>query len=73
MGGVLLFQGQQGPFSAPHRAQPISSGKRLLFIAFFKLRKPKIGKKKKKKTKKTKKESSRSTTRRAPRRTGSSE
>jgi hypothetical protein len=37
-GEVLLFQGQQGVFSAPHRAQPISGGKRVLLIAFFKLR-----------------------------------
>ena len=50
MGGVLLFQGMQGPYSAPHRAQPIGSGKRLLYIAFFKLRKVKAVKKKKKKT-----------------------
>ena len=41
MGEVLLFQGQQGPFSAPHRAQPISSGKRLLYLAFFSLKKGK--------------------------------
>lgn len=38
-GEVLLFQGQQGPYSAPHRAQPIGGGKRVLLIAFFKLRK----------------------------------
>lgn len=38
---VLLFQGQQGPYSAPHRAVPIASGKRVLYLAFFKLRKKK--------------------------------
>ena len=38
-GEVLLFQGQQGSYSAPHRAQPIGGGKRVLLIAFFKLRK----------------------------------
>ena len=38
-GEVLLFQGQQGPYSAPHRAQPISSGSRVLYIAFFSLKK----------------------------------
>ena len=41
MGQVLLFQGQEGPFSAPHRAQPITRGKRVLYLAFFKLRKKK--------------------------------
>ena len=46
MGEVLLFQGQQGPYSAPHRAVPIASGKRVLYLAFFKLRKQKKKKKK---------------------------
>ena len=41
LGEVLLFQGQQGPYSAPHRAVPIASGKRVLYLAFFKLRKKK--------------------------------
>jgi hypothetical protein len=53
MGEVLMFQGQDGPFSAPHRAQPIASGKRMLYIAFFKLKKRK--KKKKSQTKKKRK------------------
>ena len=57
VGEVLLFQGQQGPYSAPHRAQPIAGGKRVLYLAFFKLRaKNKIvAKKKRIKTKKKKK------------------
>lgn len=42
MGEVLIFQGQQGPYSAPHRAQPIASGRRILYIAFFQLRKRKV-------------------------------
>eukprot|EP00802_Teleaulax_amphioxeia_P027209 Tamp_28485.p1 GENE.Tamp_28485~~Tamp_28485.p1 ORF type:complete len:246 (+),score=34.59 Tamp_28485:59-739(+) len=41
-GEVLLFQGQQGPYSAPHRAQPISSGSRVLYIAFFALKEAKV-------------------------------
>ena len=45
-GEVLLFQGHEGPYSAPHRAQPISEGKRVLYLAFFKLRKTRKGKKK---------------------------
>ena len=40
-GEVLLFQGQQGPYSAPHRAVPIASGKRVLYLAFFQARKQK--------------------------------
>lgn len=40
-GEVLLFQGEQGPFSAPHRAQPVSGGTRALYIAFIHLKKPK--------------------------------
>jgi len=55
MGEVLLFQGQEGPYSAPHRAQPIASGKRMLYIAFFKIRKRKKKKKKSQMKKKTKK------------------
>ena len=47
MGEVLMFQGQQGPYSAPHRAQPISDGRRVLYIAFFKLRKRKAGRSRK--------------------------
>jgi len=43
------------PYSAPHRAQPISSGKRLLYLAFFKLRKQKKKKGEKKKKKKKEK------------------
>ena len=54
-GEVLLFQGVEGPYSAPHRAQPISSGKRLLYLAFFKLRKQKKKKGEKKKKKKKEK------------------
>jgi hypothetical protein len=38
LGEVLLFQGQCGPYSAPHRAQPISAGRRLLNLAFFSLK-----------------------------------
>ena len=53
-GEVLLFQGVEGPYSAPHRAQPISSGKRCLYLAFFKLRKQKKKKGEKKKKKKEK-------------------
>ena len=44
MGELLLFQGRQGPYSAPHRAQPIASGKRVLYLAFFKLRRRKAKK-----------------------------
>ena len=40
-GEVLLFQGEQGPYSAPHRAQPVSSGTRVLYITFVHLKKPK--------------------------------
>ena len=57
-GEVLLFQGQQGPYSAPHRAQPITGGRRILYLAFFKLRTKKknsLNKRKKKKKKKKRK------------------
>lgn len=60
LGEILLFQGQEGPYSAPHRAQPISGGERLLYLAFFKLKKKKKSSgvvKKKKKIKKKKKKS----------------
>lgn len=49
LGEVLLFQGQCGPYSAPHRAQPISAGRRLLYLAFFSLKTTKARPKKKKK------------------------
>ena len=55
-GEVLLFQGEQGPYSAPHRAAPIAGGKRVLYLAFFKLKKKKVNNfKKQKKNKKKKK------------------
>ena len=38
MGDVLLFQGQGGPYAAPHRAVPIASGARVLYLAFFTLK-----------------------------------
>ena len=41
MGEVLIFQGQAGPYAAPHRAVPISRGARILYLAFFTLKKPK--------------------------------
>ena len=44
---MLLFQGQCGPYSAPHRAQPISAGTRLLYLAFFSLKTTKARPKKK--------------------------
>ena len=47
LGEVLLFQGQCGPYSAPHRAQPISAGSRLLYLAFFSLKSTKARPKKK--------------------------
>jgi hypothetical protein len=37
-GEVLLFQGEQGPYSAPHRAQPVSGGRRVLYLAFISLK-----------------------------------
>ena len=37
-GEVLIFQGQGGPYAAPHRAVPIASGSRVLYLAFFTLK-----------------------------------
>ena len=58
LGEILMFQGEQGTYSSPHRAQPISSGKRSLCLVFFKLKswkKKKGGVKRKKRKKTTKK------------------
>ena len=54
LGEVLLFQGQCGPYSAPHRAQPISAGRRLLYLAFFSLKTTKARPNKKKKKRRPK-------------------
>jgi hypothetical protein len=56
LGEVLLFQGQCGPYSAPHRAQPISAGRRLLYLAFFSLKTTKARPKKKNRRPKAKSE-----------------
>ena len=37
-GEVLIFQGQGGPYAAPHRAVPIARGSRVLYLAFFTLK-----------------------------------
>ena len=55
LGEILMFQGEQGLYSSPHRAQPISSGKRSLFLVFFKLKAWEKKRKKRKKTTKKKK------------------